>query len=78
MNPGYDDFDEFEFDDSLAVRKMLLEMRREELRQAAQRRRGHTPRKRWDDFDDDDEDEDVYGEYDGDDDYDDDEFDSYS
>ena len=74
MTRIYDDFDEFEFDDSFAVRKMLQEMRRDELRKAIQRKRGNTQQHHWDDFDDDDE----YGASDDYEDYDDDEFDSYS
>ena len=72
-----DDFDEFEFDDSLAVRRMLQEMRRDELREAIRRKRGHTQHRRWDDFNGSDEYgvEDDYDDYE---DYDDDEFDSYS
>ena len=77
MTRIYDDFDEFEFDDSLAVRKMLQEMRRDELRKAIQRKRGHTQYKRWDNVDDDEESTETIEE-DEDLDYDDDEFDSYS
>ena len=73
MTRIYEDFDEFEFDDSLAVRKMLQEMRRDELRKAIQRKRGYTQHKNWDDFDDD-----AYEDYDGYDDYDEEEFDSHS
>lgn len=81
MRPFYDDFDEFEFDDSVAVKQMLREMEREDLRMASRRRRGPSNKKRWDDDFDDDliadnpgahEDYEIY------DDYDDDEFDSYS
>ena len=76
MTRTYDDFDEFEFDDSFAVRKMLQEMRRDELRKAIERKRGHTQHRHWNDVDDnDDDDYDGYEDYD---DYDDDEFDSYS
>ena len=72
-----DDFDEFELDDSFAVRKMLQEMRRDELRKAIERKRGRTQYKPWDDLDDNDDklDYDSYEDYE---DYDDDEFDSYA
>lgn len=78
MRPLYDEFDEFEFDDSVAVKQMLREMEREEIRRASRRKHGPGSRKRWeDDFDDDFPDDEVedYEEYE---DYDDNEFDSYS
>jgi hypothetical protein len=79
MTRIYDDFDEFEFDDSFAVRKMLQEMRRDELRRAIRRKRGHTQHRPWEDFDgDEDSDYDDYENYEEYEDYDNDEFDSYS
>lgn len=75
MTRVYDDFDEFEFDDSFTVRKIMQEIRRDELRRAIERKRGHS--QRWDDFDDNDgyDDYDDYEEYEE---YDEEEFDSHS
>lgn len=82
MRPVYDDFDEFDFDDSVAVKQMLREMQREEMRLASRRRRGPGGKQRWKD-----EDNEDFGDFDGYEDYkdykdyedyDDDEFDSYS
>jgi hypothetical protein len=82
MRPLYDDFDEFDFDDSVAVKQMLREMQREELRLASRRKRGPGNRQRWQDEDDDDaaefEDYADYEDSENYEDYDDDEFDSYS
>lgn len=80
MRPLYDDFDEFEFDDSAAVKHMLRELQREEVRMASRRRHGPGVKKRWDDdFEDDDYDDfEDYEDVDEYDDYDDDEFDSYA
>ena len=79
MRPLYDDFDEFEFDDSIAVKQMLREIEREQIRMASRRKHGPGKKKRWDDDADDDfgdyEDYEDFEEYD---DYDEDEFDSYA
>ncbi len=77
MRQKYDEFDEFDFDESVATRRLLIEMQREKARMASRRRHGPGDRKRWDDFDDDDDDDD-YEDYEDFEDYDDDEFDSYS
>jgi hypothetical protein len=76
MRPLYDDFDEFDFDDSAAVKQMLREMQREEIRLASRRKRGPGNKQRWTDEDDDDLDE--FEDYEDYEDYDSDEFDSYS
>ncbi len=82
MRSLYDDFDEFEFDDSVVVRQMLKELQREEVRRAVRRKNGPGNKKRWDDEPDDDfGDYESYEEYDESndyEDYDDDEFDAYS
>lgn len=82
MRPPYDDLDGYEFADSLAVRRILREQRREELRFAKRRGprdpdesgfRDHKRNHYVDNtFDDDYEDYEDYDEYN------DDEFDSYS
>ena len=76
MRPLYDDFDEFDFDDSAAVKQMLREMQREEIRLASRRKGGPGNKHRWTDDDDDDLDE--FEDYEDYEDYDGDEFDSYS
>lgn len=79
MRPWYDDFDEFDFDDSAAVKQMLREIQREEIRLASRRKRGPGNKQRWKEEDDDDFEElEDYEDYEDYDDYDDDEFDSYS
>ncbi len=83
MHMGYDDFDEFEFDDNEVVRRVLREQAREEIRWANRRRKGLGDQHRPTHFDyddsslDDDFDNDYeeYGEYE---DYDEDEFDNAS
>ena len=77
MRPLYDDFDEFEFDDSAAVKHILRDLQREEIRMASRRRHGPGTKKRWsDEFEDDDSED--FEEVEDFDDYNDDEFDSYS
>ena len=79
MRPLYEDFDEFDFDDSVAVKQMLREMQREEIRLASRRKRGPSHKQRWKDEDDDDfEESDSYEDYEEYEDYDGEEFDSYS
>jgi hypothetical protein len=83
MHMGYDDFDEFEFDDNEVVRRVLREQAREEIRWANRRRKGLADNNRsghydYDDssFKDDlDDDYEEYGDYE---DYDEDEFDNAS
>ena len=70
MRPSYDDFDEFDFADSLAVSRVLRDQQREERRLA--RRRASGP------GDEDHYNQDAFDEFDEFDDYDDDEFDEYS
>jgi len=80
MRPLYDDFDEFDFDDSVAVKHMLRDLQRDETRMASRRKQGPGTKKRWED-DPEDDDYDDYEDYEDDedfDDYNDDEFDSYS
>jgi hypothetical protein len=84
MRPLFDDFDEFEFDDSPTVARLLRAKRRDEDRRS--RRKSAGPRHhRW--VDEDDSDHDTYGGYgnyreDSDfsdyDDYDEEEFDLYA
>lgn len=50
MRPLYDDFDEFDFDDSHAVARLLREQRREATRRASRRSSG-PKRHRYDDDD---------------------------
>jgi hypothetical protein len=79
MRPLYDDFDEFDFDDSAAVKQMLREMQREEIRLASRRKRGPGNKQRWKDEDDEDFDDfDDFEDYEDYEDYDGEEFDSYS
>lgn len=73
MSPRYDEFEDFDFDDSPAVEHMLRDMQREELRRKISRKRNRSDRHRWEEpyrqeaaFDD-------FDEYE---DYDDEEFDS--
>lgn len=75
MRQKYDDLDEFDFDESVATRRMLIEMQREKARMASRRKHGPRDKEHWDDFDDDDDDYEDYEDYE---DYDEDEFDSYS
>jgi hypothetical protein len=80
MRPLFEDFDEFDFDDSPTVARLLREQRLEELRFAS--RKAHGPKHKrqsdnddeYDDFDDDDGFDDLE-DYD---DYDEREFDSYA
>jgi hypothetical protein len=82
MPKGYDDIDEFEFNDNEIVQRMLREQAREERRMASRRRKGPgNGRHPEDDLDFDDEDYDDDFDDDDDDDYDDydeDEFDEYA
>lgn len=79
MRPPYDDSDEFDFGDSLAVRRVIREQKREEIRLAKRRAGRHGPSTR-DPFDDlgDDVSFDTTDDFDAYEDYDEDEFDSYS
>mgnify|MGYP000055989137 CR=1 FL=1 len=72
MRPLFDDLDEFAFDDSAAVGRILRQQRKEE-RQHFASRKPHSPEDE-DHFDD----TDGYDDYEDYDDYDDDEFDEYS
>ena len=81
MRPLFDEFDEFDFDDSPSVARLLREQRLEEWRFAS--RKSHGPKHKgqfdndeeYDDFDDYDDDFDDLDDYD---DYDEREFDSYA
>jgi hypothetical protein len=80
MRPLFEDFDEFDFDDSPSVARLLREQRLEESRFAS--RRAHGPKHKRH-FDDDEYDDfgnyEEYDDYDKDyDDYDEGEFDSYA
>lgn len=78
MRPLYDEFDEFEFDDSVAVKQLLREMEREEIRMAGRRKHSPGNKKRWNDEFEDEFPDDEFEDYEEYDDYDDNEFDSYS
>ena len=79
MRTLFDDVDEFDFDDSPSVARLLREQRLEELRSAS--RKSHGPRHKrqfdneYDDFDEYDNDFDDLEDYDE---YDEVEFDSYA
>ena len=77
MRPLYDDFDEFDFDDSEVVRRMLREQYREERRFAGKKHRGPSGRHKVEEYDEYDDIGDLedYEDYDE---YNDDEFDMYS
>jgi hypothetical protein len=78
MRPLYDDFDEFDFDDSAAVKQMLREMQREEIRLSSRRKRGPGHKQRWQDEDEDEDDVEDFEDYEDYEDYDGEEFDSHS
>ena len=71
MRPFYDDNDEFAFGDVGAIRRIMREQQREELRFARRSKVGPGDRDHWDDDDYDDDDFDY-------DDYDDEEFDRHA
>jgi hypothetical protein len=71
MRPSYDDFDDFDFADSLAVSRLLRDQQREERRLARRRFAGPGDEDSYEDYG-------SYDEYDEFDDYDDDEFDAYA
>lgn len=84
MRPLFEDFDEFDFDDSPSVARLLREQRLEESRFASRKSHGPKHKRQFDeeneygDFGDSD-DYDDYDSYDEDyDDYDEREFDSYA
>lgn len=77
MRPPYDEYDGFDFADNFAVRKILREQRREQMRMSKRRALGPRDEDSYDDYDDigrysNLDDHDVY------DDYNDDEFDTYA
>jgi hypothetical protein len=83
MRPSYDDFDDFEFDDSELMKRMLREQNREQRRLASRRYHGPGSRRRsrsYSDYSDYDEFDGVeeYEEFDDFEEYDDDEFDEYA
>lgn len=71
MRPLYDDFDEFAFDDVGAIRRIMREQQREEMRFSRRNKVGPGDHDSWDDDDWDDDDYDYE-------DYDDEEFDSHA
>ena len=80
MRKVYDDFEDYDLDDSEMLRRVLREQAREELRFASRRRRGKANKYPPSGFDFDDElelEDDLPGCEDFDD-YDEDEFDSYA
>jgi hypothetical protein len=84
MRPLFEDFDEFDFDDSPSVARLLREQRLEESRFASRKSQGPKHKRQFDndeDYDDpgDYNDFDDFDDYDEDyDDYDEREFDSYA
>ena len=84
MRPLFEDFDEFDFDDSPSVARLLREQRLEESRFASRKSQGPKHKRQFDndeDYDDpgDYDDFDDFDDYDEDyDDYDEREFDSYA
>ena len=78
MRPVYEEFDEFDFNDTDLVSRYMREQEREERRLASKRRRASVSRRRPESFDVDDDnfnDVESYEEYNE---YDEDEFDTYS
>ncbi|MDX1515195.1 MAG: hypothetical protein R3288_00065 [Woeseiaceae bacterium] len=73
MRPLYDEFDDFDFSDSMAVSRILKEQEREERRYASRRFQGPNEDHQYDD-----EDYGDYQDYDDYEDYNEDEFDNYS
>jgi len=59
MRPPFDDLDEFDFDDSPSVARLLREQRREESRFASRKSHGPKHHRQSDEDDDDGEDEDY-------------------
>lgn len=84
MRPLFEDFDEFDFDDSPSVARLLREQRLEESRFASRKSHGPKHKRQFDEDDEygdfgDSDDYDDYDSYDEDyDDYDEREFDSYA
>jgi len=86
MRPLFDDFDEFDFDDSRTVARLLREQRREDARFARRRLLGPKHQKQFDDDEDYGQSENYsentshrdYDAYDGYDGYDEQEFDLYA
>jgi hypothetical protein len=72
MRPPYDDFDEFAFEDSAAVSRILREQRKEERRYASRKHHGSPEDEEYFDELEDYEDFEDYSDYDED------EFDEYS
>ena len=80
MSTPFDEFDEFDFADNFAIKRINQEQRREEIRLAKRRsRRGSRGSNRFDDYYDDNLDDKYIGSMETDFDYyDEDEFDSFS
>ena len=81
MRPLFEDFDEFDFDESPSVARLLREHRLEESRFASRKSHGPKHKRPFDDDEDEYDDFDEYDEYEdyGDyDEYDEREFDSYA
>ena len=77
MRPLFDDFDEFDFDDSPSVARLLREQRLEESRFASHKSHGPKHKRQFDD-DSDYDFEDYDDDFEDYDDYDEREFDSYA
>lgn len=69
MRPLFDDFDEFDFDDSPSVARLLREKRREKSRQAIRKFRGPKNRRYYDEPDEEYEDTETSGQFSWSDDY---------
>lgn len=78
MRPLFDDFDEFDFDDSPSVARLLREQRLEESRFASRKSHGPKHKRQFDDDSDYDDFEDFDDDFEDYDDYDEREFDSYA
>ncbi len=78
MRPLFDDFDEFDFDDSPSVARLLREQLLEESRFASVRSRSPKHKRHFDENDDFDGFDDDYDDYEDYDDFDEREFDSYA
>ena len=79
MRPLFDDFDEFDFDDSPSVARLLREQRLEEARFTSRRAQGPKHKRQFDEYDDFEDLTDDYDDYDEDyQDYDEREFDAYA
>ena len=78
MRPLFDDFDEFDFDDSPSVARLLREQRLEESRFASRKSHGPKHKRQFDEDSDYDDFEDFEDDFEDYDDYDEREFDAFA